>query len=150
MKCFNLLGMIKIAINDRLKYKFNFFMTFFSTLLYSFLYFMLWAALYRFKPDQVMSYQELITYIMIAQACNFIRWSPADRFPIYNTARRIQSGDIVIDLLRPVDLQWQKFSEAAGFFIVEFLLVNIPLFIFFIFFFKISLPTTGFLMIVFY
>ena len=140
IKIKNFFGLVKIAVLERVKYKFNFFMTFFSSLLYSFLYMMLWKAIYHFKPDQVMDYQSLLTYVMIAQACNFSRWSPADRAPVYENARRIQSGDIVIDLLRPADYQYQKFCEACGFFIIEFIFVNIPMILFFIFVFHIDLP----------
>ena len=139
MKIKTYLGMIKIYLNDRFKYRFNFFMTFFSSFLYSILYFMLWKAVYFIKPSQVMNYKDLVTYLLVAQACNFSRWSPAERFPVYETAKRIQNGDISLDLLRPIDFQIQKLCESIGFFFTEFLLVNIPLFFIFYFFFHVNL-----------
>jgi ABC-2 type transport system permease protein len=119
-------GMSRIAVRQRMQFRFDFIMTLVSTLLYSVLYFMLWKAIYQYSGTKVMPWEQLITYVMIGQTINFARWSPAERAPTYEMARRLRDGDIALDLIRPVDFQLQRFVESAGFFAVEMLWVNIP------------------------
>ncbi|PZE21048.1 ABC transporter permease [Paenibacillus xerothermodurans] len=119
-------GMSLIAVRQRMQFRFDFIMTLVSTLLFSVLYFMLWKAIYEYSAETVMPWEQLITYVMVGQAINFARWSPADRAPTYEIARRVRTGDIALDLIRPVDFQLQRFVEAAGFFAVEMLWVNVP------------------------
>ncbi|NHN31051.1 ABC transporter permease [Paenibacillus agricola] len=119
-------GMSRIAVRQRMQYRFDFIMTLISTLIFCTLFFMLWKAIYQYSTNTVMPWQELITYVMVGQAINFARWSPAERAPVYEVASRVRSGDIALDLIRPVDFQLQRFMEAFGYFVVEMLWVNIP------------------------
>lgn len=121
-----MVGMSRIAVRQRLQFRFDFIMTLISTLMFSVLYFMLWKAIYAYSTDTAMPWEQLITYVMVGQAVNFARWSPAERAPTYAMAARVRNGDIALDLIRPVDFQLQRFVEAAGFFVVEMLWVNIP------------------------
>jgi ABC-2 type transport system permease protein len=133
-------GMSFIAIRQRMQYRFDFIMTLLSTLIFSLLYFMLWKAIYQYSNSNVLPWQQLITYVMVGQAINFARWSPAERAPTYEVAARVRSGDIALDLIRPVDFQIQRFMEASGFFVVEMLWVNIPALLLLIFMLGISPP----------
>ncbi|MCR8630925.1 ABC transporter permease [Paenibacillus radicis (ex Xue et al. 2023)] len=135
-----LTGMSRIAVRQRMQFRFDFIMTLVSTLMFSVLYFMLWKAIYQYSTDAVMPWQQLITYVMVGQTINFARWSPAERAPTYEVARRVRSGDIALDLIRPVDFQLQRFVEAAGFFVVEMLWVNVPAMLLLIFILGISPP----------
>jgi ABC-2 type transport system permease protein len=133
-------GMAGIAVRDRMQYRFDFFMTLVPTLLMSILYYMVWLAFYRYSADQALPWDQLITYVMIGQAISFARFSPADRAPVYGMATRIRSGDVAVDLIRPVGFQLQRFAEALGFFVVELLWVNIPTVLLFIWGLKVSPP----------
>lgn len=133
-------GMIKIAVRQRMNYRFDFIMTFVASMMYSILYYMLWKAIYFYTTEPVMPWNQLITYIMVGQAVNMSRWSPADRSVVYGTAARIRDGDVALDLIRPVDYQVQKFLEAAGFFMVEILWVNIPMLVLFVVMLGINPP----------
>lgn len=119
-------GMSGIAVRQRMHFRFDFIMTLISTLMFSVMYYMLWKAIYSYAAGMVLPWQQLITYVMIGQAINFARWSPAERAPTYETAERVRTGDIALDLIRPVDFQMQRFLEAFGFFVVEMLWVNVP------------------------
>ncbi|MEI7024491.1 ABC-2 family transporter protein [Paenibacillus sp. y28] len=101
-------------------------MTLVSTLMYSVMFYSVWKAIYLYSETQTMPWQELVTYIMVGQAINFARWSPAERNMVYGTAERIRSGDIAVDLIRPLQFQTRRFLEATGFFAVEMLWVNLP------------------------
>ncbi|OXM87703.1 ABC transporter permease [Paenibacillus rigui] len=133
-------GMSGIAVRQRLHFRFDFMMTLLSTLMFSVMYYMLWKAIYSNSVSMALPWQQLITYVMIGQAINFARWSPAERAPTYETAARVRSGDIALDLIRPIDFQVQRFLEAAGFFVVEMLWVNLPAMFLLIFVLGISPP----------
>ncbi|GAA4832665.1 hypothetical protein GCM10023310_07560 [Paenibacillus vulneris] len=135
-----MIGMSQIAVRQRLQFRFDFIMTLLSTLMFSVMYYMLWKAIYLYSTETALPWEQLITYVMVGQAINFARWSPAERAPTYAMAQRVRNGDIALDLIRPVDFQMQRFSEAAGFFIVEMLWVNIPAMLLLIFILGISPP----------
>ncbi|WP_282940674.1 ABC-2 family transporter protein [Paenibacillus sp. RC67] len=135
-----MVGMSQIAVRQRMQFRFDFIMTLLSTLMFSVMYYMLWKAIYLYSTDTALPWEQLITYVMVGQAINFARWSPAERAPTYAMAQRVKNGDIVLDLIRPVDFQTQRFLEAAGFFIVEMLWVNIPAMLLLIFILGVSPP----------
>ncbi|MFE5323998.1 ABC transporter permease [Paenibacillus sp. NPDC056579] len=135
-----MIGMSRIAVRQRMQFRFDFIMTLISTLMFSVMYYMLWKAIYMYSTDTALPWEQLITYVMVGQAINFARWSPAERAPTYAMAQRVRTGDIALDLIRPVDFQVQRFLEAAGFFIVEMLWVNIPAMLLLIFILGISPP----------
>ncbi|MDB5085296.1 MAG: hypothetical protein JWN30_2182 [Bacilli bacterium] len=135
-----LYGLAWISIRERLHFRFDFFMTLISNLMFSALFYMVWRAIYTYSDVHVMSWQVLITYVMMGQAINFSRWSPADRAPVYSASTRIRTGDIALDLVRPIDFQLRRFTEAIGFFSVEMLWVNIPSFLLFIIVLGITPP----------
>jgi len=123
-----------------MQYRFNFIMSLLAVMIYSVLYFLLWRAIYRYSPQQIMPWRQLITYVLVGQAISFARFSPAERAPVYGMAGRIRSGDIALDLIRPVDFQLQRFWEALGFYLVELIWVNIPALLFFILVLRIQPP----------
>ncbi|MCS7460325.1 ABC-2 family transporter protein [Paenibacillus doosanensis] len=133
-------GMSRIAVRQRMQFRFDFVMTLISTLMFSVMYYMLWKAIYWYSTETALPWEQLITYVMVGQAINFARWSPAERAPTYAMASRVRNGDIALDLIRPVDFQAQRFVEAAGFFAVEMLWVNLPAMLLLIFILGISPP----------
>lgn len=143
-------GIAWISIRERMRYRFDFLMTLLSTLMFSTLYYMIWRAIYSYSNETVLPWKQLITYIMVGQAINFTRWSPAERAPVYGTASRIRNGDIALDLIRPVGFQARRFLEAVGYFTVELLWVNIPSLVLFISVLGISTPKNFNTMIAFF
>jgi ABC-2 type transport system permease protein len=123
-----------------MRYRFDFIMTFVCSLTFGLLFYMVWKAIYFYSDTQLMPWSQLITYIMVGQAFNFARWSPADRTTVYSVAYRIRSGDVALDLIRPIDFQIRRFLESLGFFAVEMMWVSIPALFIFIFVFGIELP----------
>jgi ABC-2 type transport system permease protein len=135
-------GLILIYVKERIQFRFAFFMTIFTTLLYAVMYYMVWKAVYNNSTTFPMAWEELITYVMIGQAVNMARMSPAERRPLLTMGFRIRNGDIALDLLRPISLQGQRFVESFSYFLSEILWVNIPVILLMIFGLKVSLPPT--------
>lgn len=135
-------GLIFIYVKERIQFRFAFFMTIFTTLLYIVMYYMVWKAVYNNSTTFPMEWDELITYVMVGQAVNMARLSPAERRPLMTMGNRIRSGDIALDLLRPIGLQSQRFIESFSYFLSELLWVNIPVIFLLIFGLGISTPPT--------
>lgn len=135
-------GLISIYVKERIQFRFAFFMTIFTTLLYIVMYYMVWKAIYANSTSFPMNWDELITYVMVGQAVNMARLSPAERRPLLTMGYRIVNGDIALDLLRPINLQSQRFVEAFSYFLTEILCVNIPVMLILIFFVDISVPSS--------
>lgn len=133
-------GLIYIYVKERIQFRFAFFMTIFTTLLYIVMYYMVWKSVYNNSTAFPMEWDELITYVMVGQAVNMARLSPAERRPLLTMGFRIRNGDISLDLLRPIGLQTQRFIESFSYFITEILWVNIPVLLLLIFGLGISLP----------
>jgi ABC-2 type transport system permease protein len=133
-------GIMKIALRERVQYRFDFFMSFLSALMYGILYYMLWKAIYAFTPNPLMNWPELVTYVMVGQAINPGRYSPAERIVIFRMAALIREGDIALELIKPVGFQMRRFLESLGYFIVETLWVNVPLLVLSIIFLGVNPP----------
>jgi len=133
-------GLIFIYFKERIQYRFDFVMTLIACILYSAMYFMVWKVIYANSTGMALPWQELITYVMVGQAVNMARYSPAERRPAHTMSIRIQNGDIALDLLRPVGFQSQRFIEGFSFWITEMLWVNIPMLIMFTLVLGISPP----------
>jgi ABC-2 type transport system permease protein len=133
-------GIMKIALRERVQYRFDFFMSFLSALMYGILYYMLWKAIYAFTPNPVMGWPELVTYIMVGQTINPGRYSPAERIIIFRMAALIREGDIALELIKPVSFQMRRFIESIGYFAVETLWVNLPLLVMSVIFLGVKPP----------
>jgi ABC-2 type transport system permease protein len=117
-------------------------MTLVSTLVFSGIVAAVWRAVYEHQTDQPLPWATLYTYVLVGQAINFARWSPADRTLIYPTSARVRNGDIALDLLRPHDYLLLCFAEALAFFVVETLWVNLPVLLFYVLVFGVQPPAS--------
>lgn len=112
------------AIKTELAYRFEFFSAIFGTLLTTVLLYFLWRAIYASAVSMELSYQSLITYVVLGQAFSFGR--PGQRRVIARIGFGIRRGNIVLDLVRPTDYQLMHFSGALASYIVETLIVSLP------------------------
>jgi ABC-2 type transport system permease protein len=71
-----------------------------------------------------MSYQQLITYVVLGQAFSFARMG--QRRVLARIGSNIRNGNIALDLVRPTDYQLQSFSSTLASYLVETLLVSLP------------------------
>ena len=133
-------GIAVAVLKENLAFRFQFFTSLIMTIIMIVLVQYLWSAVYRNSSDIDMTFEALITYVCIAQAMSLTRMGAAQRRTSYTAADQIANGNVILDLVRPVDFQLRNFSGAFGQFVVEMLIVSIPAYLFCLFVVGISLP----------
>jgi ABC-2 type transport system permease protein len=132
--------MVRTAVRQRLEHRMEFAMTLVATLMYSALLYAVWRAVYAHQAHPPLPWRQLAAYVLVGQAVNLARWSPADRAPVFAAARGIRTGAIAFDLVRPVSFRSQRLAEAAGFLAVELLWVTLPAMVLFTAVLGVPLP----------
>ncbi len=120
-------GIALTSTKEKFVYRFDFFLSLFVTLLGMALMVYLWRAIYR-EAGATLGYdlRDLLTYICLGQAFNFGRIAAAQRRLLFRVNDSLRSGNIIFDLLRPVDYQALQFAETVGQFVTELVLINAP------------------------
>jgi len=132
------IGVIAAAVKQGLAYRFDFFTAILGSLLTMTLVYFLWTAIYNNATSMEMSYQALITYVCLGQAFSFAR--PGQRYIFIRIGFGIRSGNVLLDLVRPIDYQLLIYCETFGAYLLEMLLVSLPAYVLAFFLFHINLP----------
>lgn len=135
-----ILEIIKINIKVNLAYAINAWGAFVVTLLQIFVFYYIWMAIY--KSDSVINginKNQIVTYIILSRiiytqlTCGFIP----------RIGRRIQTGDITMDLLKPMDFQFFMFYSRIGDFISFFVMTAVPVLLICALFFQMQGPLSA-------
>ena len=132
------IGVVAAAIKQGLAYRFEFFTAILGALLTMTLVYFLWIAIYNNTTSMKMSYQALITYVCLGQAFSFAR--PGQRYILVRIGFGIRSGNVLLDLVRPMDYQLLIYCDTFGTYLLETLLVSLPAYVLALFLFHINLP----------
>jgi ABC-2 type transport system permease protein len=119
-------GIGLIAFKENMGYRFAFFTALLVTMVMALFSAVLWGAVWRNSTGLAMSYQNLVTYVCMGQVVSFTRLSGVHRFRLYRISGTIESGDVALDLVRPVDYQLRQLSESFALFAVDTILINLP------------------------
>ncbi len=123
-----LLALTKAGIMESLQFRLGTFVTLFANLIYLVLVYYLWKAIYASAgTDRVggMTFTDTMIYLILATALfNFL-----EMFVVWDMSRSIQSGKIILDLLKPMRFRTYTFWSYSGSHVVSFLLTFIPTFI---------------------
>jgi len=133
-------GVVLAGLKSELAYRFEFFSAILGTLLTTVLLYLLWRAIYASAASMALSYQQLITYVVLGQAFSFGR--PGQRRVLARIGRNIYSGDVALDLLRPTDYQLLHFSDTLAAYVMETLMVSLPSYALAFLFFGIDAPAS--------
>ena len=134
-----ILEIIKVNIKVNLAYAINAWGAFIVTLLQIFVFYYIWMAIY--KSDSVINginKEQIITYIILSRiiytqiTCGFIP----------RIGRRIHTGEITMDLLKPMDFQLFMFFGRIGDFISFFAMTAIPILIICLLTFGMQAPSS--------
>ncbi len=108
--------------------RFGFFMSLGITLLNTWILVNLWDAIRQNSPETQAEFTaaELATYIAVAQVVSLARMSHANRQLFYKAMGSVGSGEIAMDLIRPIDNQVLRYSQWLGVFAVDTLMVALP------------------------
>ena len=116
------------GIMQELHFRLGTFVTIFGNLIYLTLIFFLWKAIFASSETSTvngMTFTDTIIYLVLATALfNFM-----EMYIVWDMSRSIQSGSIVLDLLRPMDYKKYMFFYYFGDNIVTFFLTFMPTFI---------------------
>ncbi len=122
-----LLALTKAGIMESLHFRLGTFVTLFANLIYLVLVYYLWKAIYASSGvEEVngMTFSDTMIYLILATALfNFL-----EMFVVWDMSRSIQSGKIILDLLKPMRFRTYTFWSYSGSHVVSFILTFIPTF----------------------
>ena len=123
-----LIALTKAGIMESLHFRLGIFVTLFANLIYLVLVYYLWKAIYDSSGTDVvngMTFTDTMIYLILATALfNFL-----EMFVVWDMSRSIQSGKIILDLLKPMRFRVYTFWSYSGSHVVQFVLTFIPTFI---------------------
>ena len=122
------LALTRAGIMESLQYRLGTAVTLFANLIYLVLVYFLWKAIYASAGTDVvngMTFTDTMIYLILATALfNFL-----EMFVVWDMSRSIQSGKIILDLLKPMRFREYTFWSYSGSHVVLFALTFIPTFI---------------------
>ena len=123
-----LLALTRAGIMESLHYRLGTFVTLFANLSYLVLVYYLWKAIYASSGVDVvngMTFTDTMIYLILATSLfNFL-----EMFVVWDMSRSIQSGKIILDLLKPLKFRTYTFWSYSGSHVVSFIMTFIPTFI---------------------
>lgn len=122
------LALTRAGIMESLHYRLGTFVTLFANLIYLVLVYYLWKAIYASSGVDVvngMTFTDTMIYLILATSLfNFL-----EMFVVWDMSRSIQSGKIILDLLKPMKFRMYTFWSYSGSHVVSFIMTFIPTFI---------------------
>ncbi|MCR4899960.1 MAG: hypothetical protein K5907_03995 [Treponema sp.] len=122
------LALTKLGMMEKLHYRLGTFVTLFGNLVYLVLVYFLWKAIYASSGTDVvngMTLNDTLVYLVLATALfNFL-----EVFLIWDMSREIQSGAIVLKLLKPMSFRGYSFWSCFGENVISFFLTFVPTFV---------------------
>lgn len=121
-------GFLRQAFFSMTVYRFDFWMQVLGNFILMYGVYWLWHTLYRARPDLFATrLDQMATYAMLAVILSF--FYNQSNFVRYYMNAQIRSGDIQIDLLRPLDFPFYLFSRATGMTLFNLLVPCLPAFL---------------------
>lgn len=122
------IALVRAGIMESLHFRLGTAVTLFANLIYLVLVYFLWKAVYDSSGFDVvngMTFTDTMIYLILATALfNFL-----EMFIVWDMSRSIQSGGIILDLLKPMQYRSYKFWSYSGSHVSQFVLAFIPTFI---------------------
>lgn len=138
---------IKINIKTTLAYITTAWGALFTTLLQIFVFYYIWMAIYKY--DSIIngiSREQIITYIIFSRIIyTQLTWGFIPRIGV-----KVQSGSIIMDMLKPIDFQLYMYLGRIGDFIIFALLTSIPILIICALTLGVQAPPSGFALVGFF
>ena len=122
------LALTRIGMMEELHFRLGTFVTILGNLIYLVMIFFLWKSIYASAgTDSVngMTFNDTLIYLVLAVALfNFL-----EMFIVWDMSRDIQSGGIVLKLLKPISFRSYSFWSYFGHNVITFFLTFLPTFI---------------------
>ncbi len=135
------LRLISNSIQNYISYKANIFIEVITKVCIIVLQILIWKALYRYTNNMStfngnLDFDSMVTYVVISSMMSIL-------LPIFlftTISEKIQTGAIVIDLMRPISFRKYVFAQYIGTSLAQSVVQIIPNLILVLLFFKIQLP----------
>ena len=128
MKAKKYLALTRAGVIESLQFRASFIVMVIGNILYLIVVYFLWKAIYASAGTDVvngMTFSDTLVYLVLATALfNFM-----EMYAVWEIGRNIQSGKIVLDLLKPMEYRKLLFWSYSGTFIMQFLFTFLPTFI---------------------
>ncbi len=128
MKLKKYLTLTKAGIMEALQFRLGTFVMALGNLLYLIVVYYLWKAIYASSGSDTvngMTFFDTLIYLVLATALfNFM-----EMYTVWDMGRSIQSGKIVLELLKPMQYHSYLFWSFSGRFVTNFFLTFLPTFI---------------------
>ena len=128
MKLKKYLTLTRAGIIEALQFRLSFVVMVIGNLLYLIVVYFLWKAIYASAGTDVvngMTFTDTLIYLVLATALfNFM-----EMYTVWEIGRNIQSGKIVLDLLKPMEYRSYLFWSYSGLFVNNFIVTFLPTFI---------------------
>lgn len=121
-------SLTKMGILEEMQYRGSMYVLLFGNLLYLVLIYFLWKAIFASAGcDTVngMTFELTMVYLVLATAL----YGVMEMYIVWQIGRDIQSGKIVLDLLRPMKYKKFMFWSISGALVVHFVVVFVPTFV---------------------
>ncbi len=128
MKLKKYLSLTRAGIIESLQFRLGTLVIVAGNLLYLTVVYFLWKAIYASTGTDVvngMTFTDTLIYLVLATALfNFM-----EMYVVWEMGRSIQSGKIVLDLLKPIEYRSYAFWSYSGSFVTQFFFTFLPTFI---------------------
>ncbi len=113
-KVWKYLTLLKVGILEEMQFRLGAVTKLFGNVIYLIIIYFLWKAIFAGSPEPVvngMTFEDTMIYLVLASALFYTM----ELYVTWDMGRRIKSGDIVIDLLRPMGyIKFQVFSLSGN------------------------------------
>ena len=120
--------LMRAGIMEQLTFRIAMFVMVLGNIVYLTVIYFLWKAIFESSPTPVvngMTFESTIVYLVLATAIfNFI-----EMYTVWEIGRNIQSGKIVLDLIRPMEYRTYLFWSYSGPILTQFFITFLPTFI---------------------
>ncbi len=120
--------LMRAGMIEALQFRLSFVVIVVGNLLYLTVIYFLWKAIYASAGTDVvngMTFTDTLIYLVLATALfNFM-----EMYTVWEIGRNIQSGKIVLDLIKPMEYRRYLFWSFTGSFVMQFFLTFLPTFI---------------------
>ncbi len=118
----------KAVIQEFMAYRVNFYIFILGELLQTVVLLYIWRAVFQSSPSSVINgftFGEMVSYIFMTTITgmlilNDVHWA---------IGSDVRSGDIAMNLIKPVGYQMRQFASAVGYIMVNFAFIALPLYL---------------------
>ncbi len=118
-------SLIRAGIIEKLNFRASMIVAFVGNIIYLIIIYFLWKAIYASSGKEVvnqMTFQDTMIYLVLAAAM----FGMMEVFLVWMVGRAVQSGTIVLDLLKPMSYISYLFFSQLGEVVVNFVLIFTP------------------------